>query len=177
MNPPGNFLWNDANTDEQIARYSALCSKDDDCSKHTDDLAATMRETDIPKRWGFLPIKEANVRLTTFYGLMESTSEAAPISAPMTLDAWTSAADGDASGFWFQSLLADIAFPKSFVWGEMAAMGQADSSAAQRYFSSGEHHAGTRLHLGRRGAGGRVAGDPRTMPSTTACGRRTSRRS
>jgi pimeloyl-ACP methyl ester carboxylesterase len=143
VNPPGNFLWDAKTTDEQIARYAEICSNDADCSKRTDDLAATMRGTEIPKRWGFLPIKEANVRLATFYGLVESTSESAPISAPMTLGSWTSAADGDASGFWLQSLLADLVFPKSFIWGEMAAMGQADDRAAQRYFSSGEHHPGT----------------------------------
>jgi hypothetical protein len=143
VNPPGNFLWDAKTTDEQIARYAELCSKDADCSKRTDDLAATMRRTDIPKRWGFLPIKEANVRLATFYGLVETTSEVAPISAPMTLSAWMSAADGDASAFWLQSLLADLIFPKSFIWGEMAAMGQADDRVAQRYFASGEHHAGT----------------------------------
>jgi pimeloyl-ACP methyl ester carboxylesterase len=143
VNPPGNFLWDAKTTDEQMARYADLCSKDEDCSKRTDDLAATMRRTDIPKRWAFLPIKEANVRIATFYGLMESTSESAPLSAPMTLGSWTSAADGDASGFWFQSLLADVAFPKSFIWGEMAAMGQADGRAAQRYFSSGQHLAAT----------------------------------
>jgi pimeloyl-ACP methyl ester carboxylesterase len=143
VNPPGNFLWDAKTTDAQIARYAELCSNDADCSKRTDDLAATMHGTDIPKRWMFLPIKDANVRITTFYGLMESSSESAPLSAPMTLSSWTSAADGDASGFWFQSLLADIAFPKSFIWGEMAAMGQADQRAAQRYFSSDEHQAGT----------------------------------
>jgi pimeloyl-ACP methyl ester carboxylesterase len=143
VNPPGNFLWSARATDEQIGRYAELCSKDDECSKRTDDLAATMSRTDIPKRWGFLPIKEGNVRVATFYGLVESTSEAAPISAPMTLSSWISAADGDASGFWLQSLLADLAFPESFVWGEMAAMGQADDGAAQRYFSSGEHHPGS----------------------------------
>jgi pimeloyl-ACP methyl ester carboxylesterase len=144
VNPPGNFLWKSKTTDEQIARYAELCSRDADCSKRTDDLAATMRQTDIPKRWGLLPIKEGNVRIASFYGLMESTPESAPLNAPITLSSWLSAADGDASGFWFQSLLADMAFPKSFVWGEMAAMGQADDRAAQRYFSSGEQQqAGT----------------------------------
>ena len=97
----------------------------------------------MPKRWWFLPIEEGNVHVATFYGLAESTSELAPISAPMTLSSWMSAADGDASGFWFQSLLADIALPQAFVWGEMAAMGQADDGPARRYFSSGEHHPGS----------------------------------
>jgi hypothetical protein len=71
---------------------------------------------------------------------MESTSEAAPISAPMTLSSWLSAAHGDASGFWLQSLLADFAFPTSFVWGQMAAAGRPDAHAAKRYFSSDVHH-------------------------------------
>jgi hypothetical protein len=42
-----------------------------------------MRRTaaDIPDRWFFLPIKEGNVRIASFYGLMESTPDAAPLSA------------------------------------------------------------------------------------------------
>ncbi len=141
VNPPGNFLWDAKTTDEQIGRYSDLCSKDDSCRKRTDDLAVSIKRTaaDIPDRWFFLPIKKGNVRIASFFGLMESTSEATPISAPMTLSSWLSAADGDASGFWFQSLLADLAFPQSFVWGEMVAAGRADARAAKRYFSSGEH--------------------------------------
>src|SRR5437870_1188776 len=31
VNPPGNFLWDAKTTDEQIRKYSALCSKDDTC--------------------------------------------------------------------------------------------------------------------------------------------------
>ena len=139
VNPPGHFLWDAKTTDEQIRRYADLCSEDKTCSKRTDDLAASMRETaaDIPDRWFFLPIKEGNVRVASFYGLAESTSENAPLSSPMTLDSWLSAADGDASGFWFQSLLADIAFPTAFVWGEYAAAARADAQAASDYFSSG----------------------------------------
>jgi pimeloyl-ACP methyl ester carboxylesterase len=139
VNPPGHFLWDAKTTDEQIRRYAGLCSEDKTCSKRTDDLAASMRETaaDIPDRWFFLPIKEGNVRAASFYGLAESTSENAPLSSPMTLDSWLSAADGDASGFWFQSLLADIAFPTAFVWGEYAAAARADAQAASDYFSSG----------------------------------------
>ena len=139
VNPPGNFLWDAKTTDEQIRRYAALCSKDATCRRRTDDLAATIKTTAarIPDRWFFLPIKKGNVRIASFYGLMESTSEAAPLSAPITLSSWLSAAHGDASGFWFQSLLADFAFPTSFVWGQMAAAGRPDAHAAKRYFSSG----------------------------------------
>ena len=63
----------------------------------------------MPDRWLFLPIRTGNVRVVSFYGLMESTSEAAPLNGPMTIDAWLSAAEGDASGFWFQSLVAELA--------------------------------------------------------------------
>lgn len=143
VNPPGHFLWDAETTEEQIGRYAELCAEDADCSERTDDLAAVVRETDVPERWGFLPIKGGNVRIATFYGLVESTSEVAPISAPMTLGSWISAANGDPSGLWLLALLADVAFPPSFVWGELAAMGQTDDRAAQRYFSSGEHHPGT----------------------------------
>ena len=68
---------------------------------------------------------------------MESTSESAPLTAPMAIDTWLSAADGDASGLWFLSLLARMAFPESFTWGEVAAVARADSSAADRYFAQG----------------------------------------
>lgn len=72
--------------------------------------------------------------------------EASPIlSAPVTLDSWLSAAGGDASGFWFQSLLADLAFPQSFIWGEMAALGNADARAALRFFSASDRDASTIL--------------------------------
>src|SRR6266508_895295 len=140
VNPPGHFLWDAKTTSEQIGRYADLCSKDAGCSKRTDNLAATMRRTaaDIPERWFFLPIKDSNVRVASFMGLMESrSSDAAPISAPMILDSWLSAADGDAKGFWFASVLADLLFPKLFVWGEYAAVGRADAQVARDYFSSG----------------------------------------
>jgi pimeloyl-ACP methyl ester carboxylesterase len=141
VNPPGNFLWDAKTTDEQIRRYADLCSKDDSCRKRTDDLTASIRQAtaDIPDRWFLLPIKKGNVRIASFYGLMESTSESAPLSAPITLSTLLSAAHGDASGFWFESLLADFAFPTSFVWGQMAAAGRLDARTAERYFSSGEH--------------------------------------
>ncbi|MDX6369332.1 MAG: hypothetical protein QOG93_834, partial [Gaiellaceae bacterium] len=63
----------------------------------------------------------------------------APISAPMTINSWLSADQGDASGFWLQSLLADFTFPKQFVWGQLAAAGRLDARAARRSFASREH--------------------------------------
>jgi uncharacterized membrane protein YdfJ with MMPL/SSD domain/pimeloyl-ACP methyl ester carboxylesterase len=138
VNPPGHFLWDPKVTDEQIGRYARLCAKDASCSKRTDDLASTLREAtaDVPDRFWFLPIRTGNTRTASFWGLMESTQEAAPLSAPMTLDAWISAAHGDSSGLWFQSTLAKFAFPESFVWGEMASAARLDTQAVKRYFSS-----------------------------------------
>lgn len=135
VNPPGNFLWSGRTTDEQIRRYAAACERDEHCSRQTGGLAALLKRTDVPKSWLGLPIHAGNVRIASFYGLMESGSDAAPLTAPMTLGSWISAAHGDPSGFWFQSLLAGVAFPESFVWGELAAMGRADAAAATRYFA------------------------------------------
>ncbi|MEZ4503795.1 MAG: alpha/beta fold hydrolase [Dehalococcoidia bacterium] len=137
-NPPGHFLWDAQTADEQIRIYADLCREDASCDERTDDLAATVARLnrDLPGHWGPLPIKAGNVRIASYFGLMESTSEAAPISGPMTLGSWLSAADGDASGLWFQSVIADLALPRAFVWGEYAATGRLDASFARDYFAS-----------------------------------------
>lgn len=139
-NPPGNFLWDPQTTDEQIAGYSDLCAKDESCSERTDDLAASIRATagDMPDRWYLLPIDAANIRTVSFWGMMESTPQAAPASAPMIIDAWLSAAEGDNSGLWFGSIFGELMFPKAFVWGQYSAAASADAEAAQDYFSSGD---------------------------------------
>jgi pimeloyl-ACP methyl ester carboxylesterase len=139
VNPPGHFLWYPKTTDEQIRRYARLCAHDETCSKRTGDLAASLKRTEahVPGRFWFLPIRKGNARIASFYGLMESTSESAPLSAPMTLNAWLAAAHGDPSGLWFESTLADLAFPESFVWGDMAAVSRSDAGAARRYYSAG----------------------------------------
>jgi pimeloyl-ACP methyl ester carboxylesterase len=160
VNPPGHFLWDAHTTDEQIDRYTELCAKDAGCSTRTADLATSMRRTgaNMPDRWLFLPIKQGNVRVESFVALMESTSLMAPLSAPTTLDSWLSAAEGDASGFWFQSLLADLVLPRAFVWGQYAAAARLDAQAARDYFSSGAQegdsfgYAGSAFALG----GGRL---------------------
>jgi hypothetical protein len=147
VNPPGYFLWDAKATDEQIGRFADACSRDAACREQTDDLARSLATTDIPDRWFFLPIKSGNVRVASFYGLMETTQENAPLAAPMTLSSWLSAADGDPSGFWLQSLLADLFFPGSFVWGEYAGAAMLDAQAAKRYFSSDMRE--SRSNLGR----------------------------
>jgi pimeloyl-ACP methyl ester carboxylesterase len=166
VNPPGHFLWDAKTTDEQLGRYAALCSKDDTCSGRTDDLAASIRHSaaDTPDRWFFLPIKEGNVRVASFYGLAETTSESAPLSSAMTLGSWLSAAEDDASGFWLQSVLADIVFPAAFVWGEYASVARADAQAARDYFSAGGRERELNLGVAATafgwGGGGMVDGWP-----------------
>ena len=139
VNPPGHFQWPPATTDEQIRNYADLCSRDAECSGRTDDLAESMRNiaTDMPDRWLFLPIKEGNVRVVSMFGFFETTSEAAPLNAPMVLDSWLSAADGDSSGIWFLSFLGDVAFPELFVWGELAATAKHDAEVINAYFLAG----------------------------------------
>lgn len=138
VNPPGNYVWDAQTTDEEIARYADLCARDESCSARTDDLAALIRRTsaDLPDRWFFLPIARSNVRVVSFLGLMESAAAAAPASGPMTLDAWLSAAEGDASGLWFASLAGDVLLTDMFVWGQYAAAGSIDSQAAVERFST-----------------------------------------
>ena len=171
VNPPGHFLWDAQTTDAQLQRYSRLYAQSDASRDGTTgDLAASMRYTakHMPDRWLGLPIREGNVRIASFFGLMESTSKASPFAAPVILDAWRSAANGDASGFWLSSLIGELMFPKMQVWGEYAAIGSADDQAARDYFASGRHERGSaigdpreRLRLGRRHAGRCVAGQPR----------------
>jgi pimeloyl-ACP methyl ester carboxylesterase len=138
VNPPGHFLWDPKTTNELIGRYSDYCSRDASCSKRTDDLAALMGRTDVPDHWFFLPVKDSSVPVASYFGLMETTSKSAPLNGPMTLSSWLSAADDDASGFWFQSLLGDLAFPALGVWGDYAAAAAIDARASRTYFSSGE---------------------------------------
>jgi pimeloyl-ACP methyl ester carboxylesterase len=139
VNPPGHYVWDPRTTDQQLEHYADLCSRDDTCRTRTDDLAASMRRTagGIPDRWFFLPIKEGNIRVGTFFGLMETTMEASPLTAPMVLQSWLSAADGDLSGFWFHSFLADFILPQVGVWGDYAAVGIQDAQAADAYYAAG----------------------------------------
>jgi uncharacterized membrane protein YdfJ with MMPL/SSD domain/pimeloyl-ACP methyl ester carboxylesterase len=139
VNPPGHFLWDPKQTDALIGRYSRLCAEDASCAKRTDDLAASMRSTaaNMPGRFWGLPIDKGAVKIASFYGLMESVTGDDPLSAPLVVGSWLSADNGDASGFWFQGLLAKLAFPESFAWGELAAVSRSDTFAAKPYFASG----------------------------------------
>jgi pimeloyl-ACP methyl ester carboxylesterase len=137
-NPPGHFVWDEKTFNEQVGRYAELCSQDESCSGRTEDLAATIRGTGIPDDWFFLPIAQGSTQVGSFYSLAETTSENAPLSAPMEIDSWLAASDGDASGLWLTSFIADAFFPGEFVWGEYASAARLDAQQARDYFSSGE---------------------------------------
>jgi len=139
VNPPGHYFWDPATTDRILARYSELCARAADCRERTDDLAATLRETaaDMDDRWGLLPIKADNVRIAAFISFFETAAEASPVSGPMAVDAWLSAAEGDPSGLWLESILGDFTYPTMFTWGEMAATGSQDADVAEAYYAAG----------------------------------------
>jgi pimeloyl-ACP methyl ester carboxylesterase len=137
VNPPGHFLWDAKTIDGQIRQYADLCATDDACRGRTGDLAAAVKATaaDAPDHWGPLSIKPGNVRVASFFGLMETTAHDSPLSGPLTLDSWLAAADDDASGLWLQSLVAQIALPEEQVWGDVAAVGRVDAGDAESAFA------------------------------------------
>ena len=147
VNPPGHFLWSSKVNDEQIAAYARHCAQDATCSRRTSDLAATIRKTaaDMPGRFWGLPVDRSTVLVASEFGMHETTQETAPLTGPMTLGSWLSAANGDASGFWLQSLTGKLLFPKAFVWGQYAAFGRVDAEAARRHFAAGGLHPKTDL--------------------------------
>src|SRR5918995_4065341 len=73
-NPPGHFLWDAKTNDRKIRRYAELCSQAEACRNRTDDLAGLIDRgaDDIPGRWGPLKVKKGNVRVATFWGLLDS---------------------------------------------------------------------------------------------------------
>jgi len=138
VNPPGHFIWYPRLNDAQVHKYAVLCSRDDWCTSKTDDLAATLLSTtrDIPDRWGLLRIKPGNAQVGAFFGLMNATGAASPISSPMTISTWLAAEHGDPSGLWLLSTLAQLAFPDAQVTGDTAAVARTDAAYAKRYFAA-----------------------------------------
>src|SRR5207244_4249242 len=140
VNPPGRYLWDAKTTGAQIRRYAALCARDQNCRQRTPDLSASLKSAfgHVPGHWLFLPIKKGNVQAAAFFGLINATDDGGgPIASPRTIDTMLSTDKGDASGAWFLSLLAQLAFPHAQVWGDVAAIGRTDAAAARRFFTSG----------------------------------------
>ena len=139
VNPPGAFLWDAKTTGEQIDRYAVLCAKDASCRSRTPDLAASLHSAyeHIPGHFWFLPIKKGNVKAAGFFGLVNATTDGGgPLAGPRTIDTLLSADRGDGSGAWFLSLMAQLAFPRAQVWGDVAAVGRGDATYARRFFAT-----------------------------------------
>lgn len=104
--------------DEQIEYLSNLCAQDPECSARTDDLAETMRDVshNMPKRWLFLPVNAGFVKMIT-YNFLESTTD-----APLIIDVWLSAAEGDPSAMAILTLIGPSMFANASVWGHNAAL-------------------------------------------------------
>lgn len=166
VNPPGAFVQDPIATDEQIDRFAAMCAADESCRARTDDLAASMREIsrDVPDRWMFLPVKEGNVRAMALLGLLQPAS--GPATAPMMIDAWLSAEEGDVSGLWASSLLGDLLTPELFVRGQYASAAMLDAEAARDYFASGSRDPSDLAHAASSlaWAGGRLGDAWPTSP-------------
>ncbi len=117
VNPPGRFIWDPEMIDYQIGLYADLCAKDPECSRRTSDLAETIRQVnaDMPGRWLVYPIDPGKVKVVAFAQLFHAET------APMAIDAYLSAAEGDASGLAFMSFAYNLEVPKLAVWGDMIA--------------------------------------------------------
>jgi pimeloyl-ACP methyl ester carboxylesterase len=140
VNPPGNFLWDPATTDEQLGRYASRCANDEACRARTADLAATVRRVaaEVPERWLLWPIEPANIQATTIVGLTEPNPTLMPPGAPVFFDALLSAAEGDAGGLWIWSAAIDELFGYLFGRaGQYSAFGNIDAGAAPGYFAAG----------------------------------------
>jgi len=139
VNPPGNFLWDARTMGEQVRRYADRCAQDESCRSRTSDLAASVHSAfaDIPGRWWFLPIKRGNVKVASYFGLVNATTDGAgPLNGPWTIDTLLAADKGDASGAWLLSMFASLMFPHAQVWGDVAAAGRSDAAYARRFFAS-----------------------------------------
>jgi pimeloyl-ACP methyl ester carboxylesterase len=153
VNPPGHFLWDANTTGEQVQRYAALCANDASCRARTPDLAASIHSAyaQMPDHWWFLPIRKGNVRVAAFWGLMHATTDGAgALAAPWTIDTLLAADEGDGSGAWLLSSMAQAIFPKVMVWGEVAATVRADAVQARRFFAP---HADRGSVIGSPGTG------------------------
>ena len=120
----------------------------------------------------------------SFFGLMDVARRAAPLSAPMTFDSWLAAAERRRERLLAAVAAGELIFPKSFVWGDLAAVGARRRRRRESATSRGRLQRRARSSATRAptssGRGGRLAHAWPATPTTTstaACGPRTCRRS
>lgn len=122
VNPPGHFVWEPKDIDEQFAYDARLCAEDAECAARTNDLAETMRNVsqNMPERWLLIPIDSGKVRFITQFMLFHRGTSAS------VFDAYLAAEDGDPSGLALMSLATDFMIPSIITWGDWAAKGSID---------------------------------------------------
>ena len=114
---PGHFLWQPEVTDAQVAYYADLWQQA--AGPAAPDLVGDMRSvnTNMPRRWLFLPIDPGKVKVVAFAMLYHRTT------APMVFDAYLAAENGDPSGLALMSLAYNFTIPNMMTWGEFFAIG------------------------------------------------------
>ncbi len=116
VNPPGHFIWDSQQTEEQLYYYAQLWSKDSIMLKESPDLIETMRKVlhNLPRKWLFFSIDPGKVKVTAFSLLFQRNT------ATMVFDSFVAAEQGDYSGIALMSLAFDYTFPSMFVLGDLA---------------------------------------------------------
>ena len=115
-NPPGGMVWNPYQNDSLLARYGELWKQDPDARAIHPDLVEAFRTVNrnFPKRWLFFPIHEGTVKASVNAFLFHKET------AAQGFDAYTAAANGDASGLWMFSFVGGRIFPDIVNWGDNA---------------------------------------------------------
>ena len=147
------------------------------CRRRTDDLAASMRRTaaDIPDRWGFLPIKQGNVRrrlLLRPHGV--DVRGGAALRADDARLVALGRARATPSGFWFHVAARRPRLPRRRSCGATWRPSAGRRPAARRATSrrpgtpglDPRQHPGTEFIWAGGAAGRRLAGQRRTRTST-----------
>jgi len=116
-NPPGGMVWDSYQYDSLLTRYGELWKQDSDAGARHPDLVGAFRAVnrEFPKRWLIFPIREGTVKASVNAFLFHRET------AAQAFDAYTAAANGDASGLWLFSFIGGRIFPDIVNWGDNAA--------------------------------------------------------
>ena len=134
VNPPGHFLWDAKTTGEQIERYAALCANDASAGagRRTSPRRSTRRTPTCRTTGGSCRSGRATSGSARSSGsCMRPPTARGRSNGPWTIDTLLAADDGDGSGAWLLSLMAQAIFPRAQVWGDVAAVGRADAAHAR----------------------------------------------
>ncbi|PKO14779.1 MAG: hypothetical protein CVU39_13695 [Chloroflexi bacterium HGW-Chloroflexi-10] len=131
VNPPGHFVWNPQQIDNQLAYYNQLCQADPYCANQTSDLTQSIRSVfeNMPQRWLFFHIDPDKVKMGLFALLFQRDT------AVVGFDAILRAEQGDESGLFLLSMAADQMIPNLGTWGHFYAMGSTDYTPNYDYFN------------------------------------------